>query len=292
MTSRAWTRTGRVGPREQYPLMQTTSRRRQEPLRSGATRHISGETVLRSQLVKMVWSSPPTLSTLLRLLQTPNMSYRIWFILSHVFRVASRKNGLPSGPMGRTADLVRELQECVYRDDTGAAMYQITSRPTAETGFPVSAIMQRDRIRHARWLAVRWRLMGFVAGARVHDGEPRSSLAHEDESCRLYLWSGFNLRLHRDSAERYWHNLVARQPSLFLICHERPDGEPRPFGVTADPDEASAHMEADDKVYSAALPPEIYRWLETYVVENYRPAPPGKRRRFNWQQESERGGPA
>lgn len=170
-------------------------------------------------------------------------------------------------------------------------MNQFRSRPTADTGFPVSVVMQRERIHHARWLSVRWRLMGFVAGARVLGGEPRASLAHEDESCRLYLWSGFNLRLHRDSAERYWHNLVARQPSLFLICRESPDGEPQPFSVTADPDEASAHMEADDKVYSAAIPPEIHRWLESYVVENYRPAPPGKRRRSNRPQEIERGGP-
>lgn len=170
-------------------------------------------------------------------------------------------------------------------------MNQIRSHPTADVGFSVSAIMQRDRIRHAQWLAVRWRLMGFIAGAQVLGGEPRSCLAHQDESCRLYLWSGFTLRLHRDSAERYWHNLVARQPSLFLICHETPDGELKPFGVTADPEEASAHMEADDKVYSGAIPPEIHRWLETYVMENYRPAPPGKRKRSNGLKETRRGGP-
>lgn len=170
-------------------------------------------------------------------------------------------------------------------------MNQFRLQPTADGGFPVSAIMQRDEMRDARWLAVRWRLMAFVAGARVFGGEPRWTLAHEDGTCRLYVWTGFALRLHRDSVEHYWHNLVARRPSLFLICHERPDGEPNPFGVTANPEEASAHVEADDKVYSAAIPWEIHRWLQTYVLECYRPGSPVTRKRSDWQLERKYGAP-
>lgn len=168
-------------------------------------------------------------------------------------------------------------------------MHQEQSGSQAEIVFPVSAVMQRERIRNEQWRTVRWRLVNFVAGEEVPRGQPRSALVREDGDRRLYLWSGFLLRLHRTSAESYWHNLVSRQPSLFLICHEGLDGEPRPYGVTADHDEAGAHMEADDKVYSAAIPGEIHRWLETFVMDNYRPAPPRKRKRSNWLEESERG---
>lgn len=155
--------------------------------------------------------------------------------------------------------------------------------------FPVSVIMERERIQHRNWVVPRWRLVGVVAGQQVAEQNPGSTLVHDDDGREQLLWTGFRLRLYRDSAESYWYNLVGRQPSLFLICREDPEGDLVPFMVTANYDEAGAHMEADDQVFSAPIPAEIRDWLEQYVMNNYRPEPPKKRKRKNWTEEATRG---
>ena len=61
-----------------------------------------------------------------------------------------------------------------------------------------------------------------------------------------------------------------------------------PVLVSADPDEALAHMESDDLVMSVPMPPEINQWVERYVIENYVPPDKKKRKRKNWTEESRR----
>ena len=86
----------------------------------------------------------------------------------------------------------------------------------------------------------------------------------------------------RDAAESYWHTLVGRRPSLYVACRGDLDGAMKPCTVSADYDEAGAYMEADDTVFAVPIPPEVYRWLEAFVLRHYRPAPPRKRRRADW----------
>ena len=77
------------------------------------------------------------------------------------------------------------------------------------------------------------------------------------------------------------------------MCH--PDEEEDeseglvPMLVTASQDEAAAHLEADEEVYSVPMPRVIYEWVERYVVENYVPQEKKKRRRKNWVDESGNG---
>lgn len=148
--------------------------------------------------------------------------------------------------------------------------------------FPVSAVMEADKAHPGRWRVPAWRLTGFVAGAGVAGGGPRRLCVRRDGTREHWLWTGLCVALYRDSAESYWYNLTGRRPSLFLICREDAAGELVPFGVTADYDEAGAHMEADDQVFSAPPPPELHLRLEAFVMEHYRPQRPGKRRRANW----------
>ena len=50
-------------------------------------------------------------------------------------------------------------------------------------------------------------------------------------------------------------------------------------------------MEADEVVESVAMPAELYRWVEQYVLENYLPEKRKKRKRDNWKEaESDRSG--
>lgn len=153
-------------------------------------------------------------------------------------------------------------------------------RPHAR--FPVSAVMEVTEVQRGPWRTPVWRLVGFVAGQAVAGGSPQRLPVHRDAGQVQWLWTGLSVALYRDSAESYWYNLVGRQPSLFLICRENAAGELVPFRVTADYDEAGAHMEADDQVFSAALPPELHIQLEAFVIQHYRPQLPGKRKRTNW----------
>ncbi len=157
------------------------------------------------------------------------------------------------------------------------------------TQFPVSVIMQRQQIQHGRWRVPRWELLGLVAGETIAAQENKKTLVRSDQSGEQYLWSGFTVQLYKDSAESYWYNLVGKHPSLFVICRPDDDGEPAPFAVSANYDEAGAYMEADDTVFSAPMPPEVYQWLERYVLEHYVPQTPRKRKRKNWVEEEKDG---
>jgi hypothetical protein len=58
----------------------------------------------------------------------------------------------------------------------------------------------------------------------------------------------------------------------------------RPFQVTLSYDEAASYMEVDEPVFSLPMPPEVYRWLEGYVLEHYVPERKKKRKRDDWKQ--------
>ena len=148
--------------------------------------------------------------------------------------------------------------------------------------FPVSAVMECTQVQHGLWRTPVWKLVGFVAGRTTAGDSAQRLRVHSDAQREQWLWTGLSLALYRDCAESYWYNLVGRCPSLFLICREDASGELVPFTVSADYDQAGAHMEADDQVFSAALPPELHLQLEKFVMQHYRPQPPGKRKRANW----------
>ena len=42
--------------------------------------------------------------------------------------------------------------------------------------------------------------------------------------------------------------------------------------------------ETDEVVESVAMPAELYRWVEQYVLENYLPEKRKKRKRDNWKE--------
>jgi hypothetical protein len=150
---------------------------------------------------------------------------------------------------------------------------------------PVTLVMEKHMARHRQWVYPRWRAVGVVAADRDagRDREIRCRSIHQDRNGSVqFLWSGLCLEFHRGAAESYWHNLVGSRPALFVACRADADGEMRPCTVSADYDEASAYMEADDTVYAVPIPPEIHRQLEEYVLEHYWPTAPHRRRRTAW----------
>ena len=148
----------------------------------------------------------------------------------------------------------------------------------APSRFPVSVIMQRQPVSPGPWSAPRWEVLGVVAGGHVGDGQKRRTLIRSEGGVEQYLWSGLAVVLHKNDVESYRYNLVASAPSLFVICRPEPDGNLSPLLVTADFEQAGFSMEREGNVFSAPMPPEIYRWLEQYVIENYVSPEPPKRK--------------
>jgi hypothetical protein len=157
-----------------------------------------------------------------------------------------------------------------------------STQHTEQSHFPVSVIMAHEQITMGQWRVPRWSVVGVIAGEHA-EADEGGRLIHDDAGKQQYIWSGFEIRLYQDASESYWLNLVGQQPSLFIVCREDPvDGGCAPLVVTANYDEAGAYMEADATVMAAPMPPEIYRWLEQYVVENFRPVEGKSRKREAW----------
>ncbi len=167
-------------------------------------------------------------------------------------------------------------------------MSDATSSPSLnDTEFPLSVILQQEQITRGPWTFPNWKVVGVVAGERVAGDHVDCQVIRAEDGREQLLWRGLVVRLFRDSAESYWYNLVGRQPSLFVICREDEEHGLRPCHITANYDEAGAYMETDEQVFATPLPPEVYLWLEHFVVEHVRPQAPKKRKRMNWTQESE-----
>lgn len=155
----------------------------------------------------------------------------------------------------------------------------LSTESSSGEGSPIlSVILGRYLVWRGPLRVATWRLVGLVAGSS--SGETADGrCVRRDEEGEDYLWTGFPLRLDRGAVESYWFNLVSEKPSLFVICRPVPDPGLAPTLVTPDQDLASAHMEADDTVFSAAMPAEVVPQLEQFVMAHYRPQPRADRRR-------------
>jgi len=162
----------------------------------------------------------------------------------------------------------------------------VPTPPTAT--FPVNVVMTRVRVGKGMWETTEFQASAVIAGAHAAAAQDAAPVAMTSDGAQ-WLWPGFAVCLYRDSAESYWYNVVGQKPSLFVVCRASEDGELQPCLVSANYDEAGAYMEADDTVFSVPMPPEIFRWLEEFVREHYRPRPSGKRKRKDWFEESEYG---
>jgi hypothetical protein len=154
--------------------------------------------------------------------------------------------------------------------------------------FPVSIIMESRPSKHL-WADEVWDAVGVVAySGSVTDSEDQSDVKQiEQGDIRQLIYNGMKIRLHLDQCESYYHNLMSPEPGCFIVAREE-DAEgdetnyPIPFLVSLSFDEAHAYLEADDTVYSVAIPPELYRWAEAYILENYSAEKRRKRKRIDW----------
>ena len=128
--------------------------------------------------------------------------------------------------------------------------------------------------------------MGVISGNRNAD-EVEPTLIREDDGVSQYLYGGFDIESFKDDLESYTANLRAHKPSVFVICeHDDEIDEIRPLVVTLNYDEMASYVEVDEPVFDIPIPSDIYHWVESYVLQNYRPEETKKRRREKWADES------
>lgn len=155
------------------------------------------------------------------------------------------------------------------------------------TDFTLSVVMQRSPAR-SPWQEYCWEATGVTAARRVGATPKAVNLVHQQGELRHYLYSGFRLQLHVDECESYYHNLRSPSPRIFVLAREQGEGAPVPFLVSLSFDEANAYQEGDETVYAVAIPPELYRWCEQFVLNHFVPEKKKKRRLTDWHQK--RGG--
>ena len=151
--------------------------------------------------------------------------------------------------------------------------------------FPVSIIVGFQSTCDNRWKNGYWKVTGLVAGGSAEGAGVHRQSLHAASEGTQYLWTGLSVELHKDDAESYYFNIISDTPRVFVICNQQENAEPlKPFIATLSYDEAASYMEADEVVESVAMPAELYRWVERYVLENYLPEKKKKRKRDNWKE--------
>ena len=164
--------------------------------------------------------------------------------------------------------------------------------------LPATVLLERRIITRSFWSMPSWYLYAVVVGDNVSASTSMSgsgSLAGSTEKGDLFAWTGHTVTLYKDACERYWHALIGDKPLVYVVCRDDADDEEHsdvsvsPIIVTIDYDEATACAETDSLVLSAPIPPELYRYMESFVLEHYKPAPFKKRKRRNWSEEPANG---
>ena len=107
---------------------------------------------------------------------------------------------------------------------------------------------------------------------------------HGEGQNQQFLWTGFSVELFKDDAESYYFNIINEVPRIFVVCTLADADRLEPLIVTLSCDEAASYMESDEVVESVAMPAELYRWVEQFVLEHYVPEKRKKRKRDNWKE--------
>jgi hypothetical protein len=132
-----------------------------------------------------------------------------------------------------------------------------------------------------------WAVGGVVVGERFASDTVSCLTMRSGPEGELYLWKGFSLRLRPAQANDYALNINTPHPSIYVVADRDESGRLRPLSTTVSLDEAQ-NLDATDlrdagqQVFSVAMPPEVYRWVEHFVLDHYQP----KQRKFRGKRRS------
>jgi len=153
--------------------------------------------------------------------------------------------------------------------------------------LPVVILLEKRLLKSQRWQIPSWYLHGVAVGdSMAHQSIPGQQVG-STENGEIYSFGGYCVTLYKDACERYWHALIGDKPLVYVVCDEEVESEEHnlsvePKVVTIDYDEAISHVETDGLVLSTAIPAELYRYMEAFVLQHYHPKPFEKRKRKKW----------
>ena len=152
--------------------------------------------------------------------------------------------------------------------------------------FPVAILIERVPLAN-RWVSEQWRVAAVVPDASPA-APPRKIV---DDTIRTQ-WSvtGHAIELNHTESEGYYLNLSSPQPKVFVMWRSaESDGiEPdaaeaalklRPHTVTVSYNEAGRLLDGGEHVDAVPMAPDIFAWLEPFVIEHYKPEVKRKVRR-------------
>ena len=158
--------------------------------------------------------------------------------------------------------------------------------------FPISVILE-SRPAKSKWVDLVWQVVAITAGHSIDKLDEESRLVRSSGDINQYLFSGLSVTLYKDECESYYHNMMTPTPRGYVVAHvEDNEAAPEPFLVTMSFDEAHSYLEGEDEIYDVDIPPELYVWVEAYVLINYVAEKRKKRKRVEWKQKSPESPPS
>ncbi len=153
-------------------------------------------------------------------------------------------------------------------------------------------VLERREIDHP-WQSHSWYPVGVIPGA-PEIGESRL-LREGPDSLEIHA-ATLPLELHRDQTEGYKHNVTNEKvPKLYIVLRDDEDAEegdaPRPFHITACPDEAAAYLDTTatgETVEPVPMPAGVRAWVKAYVDKHHVEEPFEKGRKKRWIERHER----
>ncbi len=139
-----------------------------------------------------------------------------------------------------------------------------------------------------RWATEQWDAVGVTVGDR---GGEFGEVVVENGEYRQTCYGGLRVSMFEDEAESYYHNLMSPNPGIFIVATVDEDDAgsvPVPRLVTLSFDEAHAYLEGGETVFTVPLCPELYRWVEAYVLQFYVPGKKRRRKRVDWKRQGHR----
>ncbi len=155
--------------------------------------------------------------------------------------------------------------------------------------FRATVLLEKRLVKRKFWQSHAWYLDTVALGDGVSQHDGQGEFAYQRPGGDVFRWDGLRITLYKDACERYWHALISDKPKIYVVCRDSDDEssahDVAPLVVTADYDEALAFAETDDLTLSAPIPPQLYRYMEDFVLTHYRPVPFKKRKRKNWSED-------
>lgn len=154
--------------------------------------------------------------------------------------------------------------------------------------FPVAVMMERSPLAGNPWVDHQWAAVAVTVDSKLSAPAGQRQVVHPESGILREIHRGFDVVLQVDECESYYHNLLSPEPRCYVIASRDESAVPLPRLVTLSFDEAHAYLEGEEELFAVPVAPELYRWIEAFVLANYIPEKRRKRNRTHWTGEDDR----